>query len=294
MATPSLLRPTMRASSAKEVAKSGATSLPSCYISRNPLSASAAAEADDKELEVELQIPTIDFSLLKRGNDGLRAQIVRDLACACEDWGFFSVVNHGVPAALRMAVMDASVGFFDLREEEKAEYEGRHVMDPIRCGTSFNSTVEDVRYWRDFFKVFVHPKFHSPSKPLAFREVCEDYARHTRQLAKELLKAIWEGLGLEEDYIEKAIGLHSCFQVVVGNLYPPCPEPELAWGLPAHSDHGLLTILMQNDTDGLQVMHHGQWVSVKPIPNSFLVNVGDHMESFMVLLDAVDNQQWKI
>ncbi|KAK0577689.1 hypothetical protein LWI29_037107 [Acer saccharum] len=70
----------------------------------------------------------------------------------------------------------------------------------------------------------------------------------------------------------------SSHQLLAVNLYPPCPQPELAMGLPPHSDHGLLTILMQNDLQGLQVHHNGSWVSINPLPDSFVVNIGDHME----------------
>ncbi|XP_020570869.1 protein DMR6-LIKE OXYGENASE 2-like [Phalaenopsis equestris] len=120
--------------------------------------------------------------------------------------------------------------------------------------------------------------FQQKNKNINTREVSEDYSRRVRQLGKALLNAIWESLGLEENDMEVALSLKSCFQILVVNLYPPCPKPELAMGLPAHSDHGLLTILMQNDTDGLQVLRHGKWHCVKPLPNSFVVNLGDHME----------------
>ncbi|CAI8585607.1 unnamed protein product [Vicia faba] len=49
-------------------------------------------------------------------------------------------------------------------------------------------------------------------------------------------------------------------------------------GLPAHTDHGLLTLLMQNELCGLQIEHNGKWIPVNPLPNSFLINTGDHLE----------------
>ncbi|WJZ84517.1 hypothetical protein VitviT2T_004117 [Vitis vinifera] len=49
-------------------------------------------------------------------------------------------------------------------------------------------------------------------------------------------------------------------------------------GMPPHSDHSFLTILIQNGIGGLQVQHKGQWFDVNPIPNSILVNTGDHLE----------------
>lgn len=79
------------------------------------------------------------------------------------------VVNHGVPESLMKGVITACDEFFNLREEEKEEFEGKHVLDPIRCGTSFHANIDKVFYWRDFLKVFVHPEFHFPDKPTGFR-----------------------------------------------------------------------------------------------------------------------------
>lgn len=99
-----------------------------------------------------------------------------------------------------------------------------------------------------------------------------------REIVKEISKGISESLGLEANYISKAMNLESSFQIFIANWYPPCPQPELAMGLPPHSDHGLLTLLTQNGIGGLQIQHNGKWVNVNSFPNSFLVNTGDHLE----------------
>lgn len=67
-------------------------------------------------------------------------------------------------------------------------------------------------------------------------------------------------------------------QMMVVNCYPSCPEPDLTLGMPPHSDYGFLTLLLQDDVEGLQVQHKGEWLTIEPIPNSFIVNVGDHLE----------------
>ena len=80
-------------------------------------------------------------------------------------------MNHGVEERLREQMLEVCRDFFDLSEVEKGKYVGRNVLDPIRCGTSFNPSVETVFYWRDFLKVLVHPAFYSPEKPADFRYV---------------------------------------------------------------------------------------------------------------------------
>ena len=63
------------------------------------------------------------------------------------------------------------------------------------------------------------------------------------------------------------------------NYYPPCPQPELVVGLNAHSDAVGLTILLQvNELEGLQIRKDGRWIPVKPLPNAFIVNIGDILE----------------
>ena len=80
--------------------------------------------------------------------------------------------------------------------------------------------------------------------------------------------------GGEEDSIKFEDGS----QLIVVNCYPSCPEPELTLGMPPHSDYGFLTLLLQDEVEGLQIQHEGKWVTVEPRPNSFVVNVGDHLE----------------
>ncbi|KAJ0914293.1 putative flavanone 3-dioxygenase [Helianthus annuus] len=178
-------------------------------------------------------------------------------------------------------VLEKSKEFFDLTEEEKKEFEEKGVLDPIRYGTSFNSKKDEIFYWRDFLKVIVHPEFNFPSKPLGLREVLLEYSKRTREVTKGLLSGISAGLGLDHSYVERALKLDSGFQIFVANLYPPCPQPELAIGLPPHSDHGLLTLLINNGVSGLQIKHKGKWFHVNnDIPSSFLVNTADQLQIF--------------
>ena len=109
-------------------------------------------------------------------------------------------------------------------------------------------------------------------------EVSLEYSQRIKKVVEELLKGISKSLGLEEWYIDKAMNMSSGLQVLVANWYPPCPQPEHAMGLPPHSDYGLLTVLTQNEVGGLQVQHQGKWFNVNLIPNSLLVNIGDHLE----------------
>ncbi|KAK4401841.1 2-oxoglutarate-dependent dioxygenase 19 [Sesamum angolense] len=97
---------------------------------------------------------------------------------------------------------------------------------------------------------------------------------------RKLLQDIGENLELEEGYIDEALKLNSCFQLYAANYYPPCPQPDQAMGIPAHTDHGLLTFLIHNGVAGLQIEHNGEWFNTNSPQNSILVNTADHLEIF--------------
>jgi len=62
-------------------------------------------------------------------------------------------------------VLREGQSFFDLSKEEKMEFAGKKILDPIRYGTSFNVMVDKTLFWRDYLKCLVHPHFNAPSKP---------------------------------------------------------------------------------------------------------------------------------
>ncbi|CAL5342231.1 unnamed protein product [Camellia sinensis] len=106
--------------------------------------------------------------------------------------------------------------------------------------------------------------------------VTKEYLEELWQLALKIAGALSEGLGLDRDYIEKSLG-EGC-QIAAFNYYPPCPEPNKTLGLAAHSDHGGVIILMENDVAGLQVKHNHTWVAIPHVPGSFVVNIGAYTE----------------
>ncbi|XP_020258334.1 probable 2-oxoglutarate-dependent dioxygenase ANS [Asparagus officinalis] len=111
---------------------------------------------------------------------------------------------------------------------------------------------------------------------LSEREVTKTYLEEVWKLAMKLAGAISEGLGLDSNYMERVFGEGS--QIVACNYYPKCPQPDLTLGVSAHTDRGGITILMENDVEGLQVRYRGKWVPVPHVAGSYLVNIGDCVE----------------
>lgn len=221
-------------------------------------------------------IPIVDL----QGIDGAdRSSIVKTIGLACQSDGFFQVKNHGISEDLIKNMLCVARQFFRLPESER---NGMYSDDPSkanRLSTSFNVNTEKVGCWRDYLRLHCHPLetfVHEwPSNPPSFRDVAGEYSRKTRELAYKLLGCISESLGLEKDWVEKSLGNFAQHMAI--NYYPPCPDPELAYGLPAHQDPNAITLLLQDTVPGLQVLKNGNWVAVNPIPN-IVVNIGDQIQ----------------
>ncbi|MBS1837418.1 MAG: isopenicillin N synthase family oxygenase, partial [Actinobacteria bacterium] len=57
---------------------------------------------------------------------------------------------------------------------------------------------------------------------------------------------------------------------------PDGPPPR--WGVAEHTDYGLLTLLAQDTTGGLEVAIRGRWIEVPPIDDALVCNLGDMLE----------------
>ncbi|XP_059664580.1 protein DOWNY MILDEW RESISTANCE 6-like [Cornus florida] len=249
------------------------TKLPSQYVlplTTNPLAVNNAS------------IPIIDLSGLN-GPAESRKITIQAIDSACAEWGIFRVVNHGIKISLMEEMVEVVEGFFNLSLGEKMKYASDDVMNPpVRYGTSVITSTNNALHWRDYLRLRCRPLHSSatihlwPTNPSNYRNIAKEYIEEVWKLRAKIASAISEGLGLESDYIEKSLG--EGIQIVGCNYYPPCPEPHRTLGIPPHSDHGELTVLMQNDVDGLQVQHHDEWVAVGHVPGTFVVNIGDYME----------------
>ncbi|VVB11833.1 unnamed protein product [Arabis nemorensis] len=222
-------------------------------------------------------IPLIDLGELHGPN---RADIINQFAHACSSYGFFQIKNHGVPEKTIERMMNVAREFFRQPESERVKHYSADTKKTTRLSTSFNVGTEKVSNWRDFLRLHCLPieDFINewPSSPVSFREVTAEYAKSVRALVLILLEAISESLGLAKDRVSNTLGKHG--QHMALNYYPPCPQPDLTLGLPGHKDPNVITVLLQDEVSGLQVFKDGKWIAVHPVPNTFIVNIGDQMQ----------------
>ncbi|CAN1292743.1 2-oxoglutarate-dependent dioxygenase 19 [Linum perenne] len=226
---------------------------------------------------VDGQVPTIDYlSLFSTDHVKCSAALAR-LSTACQDYGFFNLVNHGIPDGVIEGALSGIAEFYEQVEVyEKNKYSK---------GDPKAKILWDARYHggyiaREHLKLLARPELHCPPNPPSLREVVEDYMTRFHQVKLGLARAMSIILGQKESYIETSLDLESGFDVVANNSYPPNVSSKGTTRLPEHTDPGFIISLIQDMDGGLQILtHQGKWINVHIPPNAILIQLGDHLES---------------
>jgi isopenicillin N synthase-like dioxygenase len=103
-----------------------------------------------------------------------------------------------------------------------------------------------------------------------------EYSQKITDLGFTIFELLSEALGLDPSYLKElncAEGLY-----IQGHYYPPCPEPELTMGATKHTDTDFMTLLLQDQLGGLQILHDDKWVNVPPVHGALVVNIGDLLQ----------------
>ncbi|GMI89571.1 ACC oxidase 5 [Hibiscus trionum] len=231
-----------------------------------------------------MAIPVIDFSKL---NGRERAETLAQIANACQDWGFFQLVNHGIAEELLEKVKKVSSEFYKLEREEN--FNNSEVVNLLN--ETGDEKLENVD-WEDVITLSDDNQW--PSKTPGFQEIMKEYRFELKKLAEKIMEVMDENLGLPKGYMKKAFnggeGENNAFFGTKVSHYPPCPDPEKATGLRAHTDAGGVILLFQDDqVGGLQVLKDGQWIDVQPLKNTIVINTGDQIE---VLSNGLYKSAW--
>ncbi|KAK6290489.1 hypothetical protein POUND7_002030 [Theobroma cacao] len=183
-------------------------------------------------------IPVIDLSLLFFFLKGFLSLLLmgneeklEKINLACQEWGFFQVVNHGVAKEELQKMKDAAAEFFELPMEEKNKY-AMPSNDIHGYGHAYVVSEEQILDWSDVLILVVHPSHYRklkfwPKSPKGFEEIIEEYPNAIRKVATELFQSLSLIMGMDK---EALLGLHKLLvQACRVNYYPACSKPDQMW-----------------------------------------------------------------
>uniref|UniRef100_A0A2N9I2M0 Fe2OG dioxygenase domain-containing protein n=1 Tax=Fagus sylvatica TaxID=28930 RepID=A0A2N9I2M0_FAGSY len=265
------------------LSESGLTAIPDRYI--KPISDRPSLKTTStKNLDTtHINIPVINLQNLFTNNQSLIDETLTLISKACRDWGFFQIVNHGVSHELMKQARETWREFFGLPIEVKQEY-ANSPSTYEGYGSRLGVNKGAILDWSDYFFLNYMPVSQRneskwPALPQSCRKLIAEYGDEVVKLCGSLMKVFSINLGLGEDQLQNALGGEDIGAGLRVNFYPKCPQPDLTLGLSPHSDPGALTLLLPDENvSGLQVRKCNEWVTVKPVPNAFIVNVGDQLE----------------
>jgi len=231
---------------------------------------------DFNSSRTSLQVPVIDPSGIE--NNDRCNNIVNEIRIASEKWGFFQLVNHGIPLSVLDEMVNGVRAFHEQPFEVKEEFYTHDRMRKVRLESNFDLYQSRALNWRDTLtinKVF-SDQLDPIEVPVACRDTTMEYIKNVSTLGDTLFGLLSEALGLKPDHLADM----ECSKgaTLVCHYYPACPEPDLTLGSSKHSDPAFLTILLQDQIGGLQVLHQNQWADVQPIAGALVVNIGDFLQ----------------
>ena len=235
-------------------------------------------------------VPVIDVSALRADVSSAAARPAIDaIAAACRDWGFFQVVEHGVPGALTERTVAEMQRFFAAPRSLKRSILRTRENPWGYYDNELTKNQRDKKEVFDFTAEGRDPIYGAenrwPELDGRFRETMSEYRDAVTALSLELLEAFCVGLDLPADAMQSDFApSHTGF--IRLNYYPvadPLADSNVDrlpadLGVHHHTDAGALTVLLQDDVGGLQVFHDGYWHDIAPVPGAFVINTGDMMQ----------------
>ncbi|XAR61122.1 Deacetoxyvindoline 4-hydroxylase [Bertholletia excelsa] len=237
-----------------------------------------------------LELPEIDFTGAESGGPR-RREVVEEIRVAASTWGFFRIVNHGVPGETLDAMLAATRRFHEQPVEAKRGLYNSESSARVRFSTVVPKREFDPACWRDVLTCVHHDSALDPEIiPSIIRNDVQEYQKYMMKLRDMMSELLSEALGLRSDYFSSREYLKSNSLAML--YYPVCPEPSRTVGNSKHSDSTFLTLLLQDDVGGLQIIHKGQWVNVPPVRGTLIANIGDLMQ--MISNDTFKSVEHKV
>ncbi|GAV91625.1 2OG-FeII_Oxy domain-containing protein/DIOX_N domain-containing protein [Cephalotus follicularis] len=191
------------------------------------------------------KFPVINMEKL---NSDERAATMEKIKDACENWGFFELVNHSIPIELMDTVEKMTKDHYKKCMEQRFnEVVASKALEGVQ------TEIKDMD-WESTFYLKHLPEsnlFEIPDLQEEYRKVMKEFALKLEKLAEELLDLLCENLGIQKGYLKKAF----------------------------YGSRGCPTFGTKDDkVSGLQLLKDGHWIDVPPMRHSIVINLGDQLE----------------
>ncbi|MDG2473982.1 MAG: 2-oxoglutarate and iron-dependent oxygenase domain-containing protein [Paracoccaceae bacterium] len=242
--------------------------------------------AEAKKLNIE-KVPVIDITSLRNGTNP--KEVAKKLYEASTGLGFIYIKGHGISNTIINSLREDGINFFRRNDEQKQEVK---VSQKHRGWLGYGGAKMKETAKADLKESFIwgyqdaagctaedHPlrgKNQWPSFQPSLQNSAMEYFKSGDALARTLLKGFALGLNLPENFFIRTSSQPLSRASLV--YYPSQPKEFGAdqFGVSAHTDFGLLTILCQDNVGGLQIQDlNGDWFHAPPIPDTLIINVAD-------------------
>jgi isopenicillin N synthase-like dioxygenase len=235
-------------------------------------------------------VPTI------RLDESNREELITSVRSACKDVGFFYLEGHGLEAYYLKQVFKQSKGLFDCPLAQKQALADKvmsrgytameeETLDPSvqRKGDTKEGyyigpeiSKEDPRY--DPSKLRGPNQWPVKSLLPQFQPVMEDYFQKVSAIGFRVVQLLALSLGLDEHHFDPHFTEPMAALRLLHYAKEESKPEEGIFACGAHSDYGMITLLLTDENAGLQILHENQWIDVPPKPHAFVVNLGDMLE----------------
>ncbi|GLJ24152.1 hypothetical protein SUGI_0460770 [Cryptomeria japonica] len=230
----------------------------------------------------KIDFPVIDISQFPYEFDGEDLNHLEDLELiwkvreACKEWGFFFIVNHGIPEDLLEDAMSQIQQLCAMPAEVKARVStsSYRALPPWNLSFDLHNLphLDSVQQMSN--KVW--PQDGNPN----FCEKIGTYGMRMHDLSRKITKIILASLGLDFSTFFHS-DFEKCTSSIRINSYSSNGNSMEEEILHSHTDTGCFTVLYNDNQEGLQVLSkQGKWLDVNPLPHSFVINVGDSLKAW--------------
>ena len=247
-----------------------------------------------------MEFPRFNLEYFENSVGRDRKKRSKELDKICSEIGFLVLEGHGVSQKIISDQWTIVSEFFssplEIKREVKVPFLGypygwigpdqealaasKGEKTPPDLKESFNGgpltipkNIKDPAAYEFCYQPTLWPKID------AFKKTWETYYAAMEDLAKRIMAAFAEALGLESSYFDRFIS--NPISALRALHYPTTTDAriEKQQRAGAHTDYGSLTILLpQVGTTGLQIKKKNSWIDVPALEDCLIINIGDLME----------------